>query len=68
MCCNIFKIWYQFKVRTLMNQEEEENSAPMTKAYPQVYPPAYHPSAHPTAYLFYTSRHILVGTMSQQQF
>ena len=53
-----------------MNQEEEEegNSVPMTKAYPQVYPPAYHPSAHPTAYLFYTSRHVLVVTMSQQQF
>ena len=35
----IFKIWYQIKVRNLM--KEEENSVPMTHAFPQAYPPAY---------------------------
>ena len=34
-----FKIPYQFKVRNLM--KEEENSVPMTHAFPQAYPPAY---------------------------
>merc|ERR1712001_23032 len=34
-----FKIPYQIKVRNLM--KEEENSVPMTHAFPQAYPPAY---------------------------
>jgi len=34
-----FKIPYQIKVRNLM--KEEENSLPMTHAFPQAYPPAY---------------------------
>merc|ERR1711884_27169 len=35
----LFKIPYQIKVRNLM--KEEENSLPMTHAFPQAYPPAY---------------------------
>merc|ERR1712165_484122 len=42
-----FKIWYQIKVRNLM--KEEENSLPMTQAYPQAYPQAY-TQAYPQAY------------------
>jgi hypothetical protein len=34
-----FKIRYQIKVRNLM--KEDENSIPMTHAFPQAYPPAY---------------------------
>merc|ERR1712088_97927 len=39
-----FKIRYQMKVKNLM--KEEENSLPMTQAYPQTYPQAY-PQAYP---------------------
>ena len=58
-----FKIRYQFKVRNLMKQEEEEkeryNNVPiynipihnvsMTQAHPQVYPQSY-PQAYPQSY------------------
>jgi hypothetical protein len=45
-----FKIRYQFKVRNLMKQEEEQGyNVPMTQAYPQVYPQAY-PQTYPQAY------------------
>ena len=58
-----FKIRYQFKVRNLMKQEEEEKerynnvpiynipiyNVPMTQAHPQVYPQSY-PQAYPQAY------------------
>ena len=37
-----FKIGYQIKVRKLMKEEEEENSIPMTQAYPQIYYPQSH--------------------------
>ena len=52
-----FKIRYQFKVRNLMKQEEEQGySVPMTQAYPQVYPQNYpqnpqnYPQNYPPAY------------------
>ena len=58
-----FKIRYQFKVRNLMKQEEEEkerynnvpiynipiHNVPMTQAHPQVYPQSY-PQAYPQVY------------------
>ena len=58
-----FKIRYQFKVRNLMKQEEEEKerynnvpiynipiyNVPMTQAHPQVYPQSY-PQAYPQSY------------------
>ena len=58
-----FKIRYQFKVRNLMKQEEEEKerynnvpiynipiyNVPMTQAHPQVYPQSY-PHAYPQVY------------------
>ena len=58
-----FKIRYQFKVRNLMKQEEEEKerynnvpiynipiyNVPMTQAHPQVYPQSY-PQAYPQVY------------------